>query len=70
MKKIMGYGLLTVFVLIFSFSLPVQAGDSILIAAASNLRFAMHEICRIFRKRIHLFRQRCHTVLQATFMHR
>ena len=50
MKKIMGYGLLTVFVLIFSFSLPVQAGDSILIAAASNLRFAMHEICQDFQE--------------------
>ena len=50
MKKIMGYGLLTVFVLIFGFSLPVQAGDSILIAAASNLRFAMHEICKDFQE--------------------
>ncbi len=50
MKKIVGYGLLTVFILIFGFSLPVQAGDNILIAAASNLRFAMHEICRDFQE--------------------
>jgi len=50
MKKITGYGLLIVFVLIFGFSLPVQAGDNILIAAASNLRFAMHEICRDFQE--------------------
>jgi molybdate transport system substrate-binding protein len=50
MKKITGYGLLTVFILIFGFSLSVQAGDNILIAAASNLRFAMHEICRDFQE--------------------
>jgi len=50
MKKITGYGLLIVFVLIFGFLLPVQAGDNILIAAASNLRFAMHEICRDFQE--------------------
>ena len=50
MEKITGYGLLTVFILIFGFSLPVQAGDNILIAAASNLRFAMHEICQDFRE--------------------
>tara|TARA_B100001964_G_C14117717_1_gene546883 strand:+ start:38 stop:835 length:798 start_codon:yes stop_codon:yes gene_type:complete len=50
MKKTTGYGLLIVFVLIFGFLLPVQAGDNILIAAASNLRFAMHEICRDFQE--------------------
>jgi len=50
MKKITGYGLLVVFILIFGFSLSVQAGDNILIAAASNLRFAMHEICRDFQE--------------------
>ena len=50
MKKITGHGSLIVFILIFGFSLPVQAGDSILIAAASNLRFAMHEICQGFQK--------------------
>jgi molybdenum ABC transporter, periplasmic molybdate-binding protein len=50
MKKITGYGLLTVFILIFGFLLPVQAGDNILIAAASNLRFAMHEICQDFQE--------------------
>ena len=50
MKKIVGYGLLTVFILIFGFSVPVQAGDNILIAAASNLRFAMHEICHDFQE--------------------
>ena len=50
MKKITGYRLLTVFVLIFGFSLPVQAGDNILIAAASNLRFAMHEVCQDFQE--------------------
>ena len=49
MKKIIGYGLLVVFILISGFSLPVQASDNILIAAASNLRFAMHEICRDFQ---------------------
>jgi len=50
MKKITGYGLLIVFILIFSFSLPVHAGDNILIAAASNLRFAMHDICQDFQE--------------------
>ncbi len=50
MKKIAGYGLFIVFILIFGFSLHVQAGDNILVAAASNLRFAMHEICRDFQK--------------------
>ena len=50
MNKITGYGLLIVFILIFGFSLPVQAGDNILIAAASNLRFAMHEICQDFQE--------------------
>ncbi len=50
MKKITGYRLLTVFILIFGFSLPVQAGDNILIAAASNLRFVMHEICQDFQE--------------------
>jgi molybdate transport system substrate-binding protein len=50
MKRITGYGLLIVFILIFGFSLPVQAGGNILIAAASNLRFAMHEICRDFQE--------------------
>jgi molybdate transport system substrate-binding protein len=50
MKKITGYGMLIVFVLLFGFSLPVQAGDNILIAAASNLRFAMHEICQGFQE--------------------
>jgi len=50
MKKIKGYGLLIVFILIFGSSLPVQAGDNILIAAASNLRFAMHEICQGFQE--------------------
>ena len=50
MKKITGYGLLIVFILIFGFSLPAQAGDNILIAAASNLRFAMHEICQDFQE--------------------
>ncbi len=50
MKKITNDRLLTVFILIFGFSLPVQAGDNILIAAASNLRFAMHEICQDFQE--------------------
>jgi molybdate transport system substrate-binding protein len=50
MKKITEYVLLMVFILIFVFSLPVQAGDNILIAAASNLRFAMHEICHAFQE--------------------
>lgn len=50
MKKIKGYGLLIVFILIFGFSLPVQAGDNILIAAASNLRFAMGDICHAFQE--------------------
>ncbi|MGR3292562.1 MAG: molybdate ABC transporter substrate-binding protein [Candidatus Scalindua sp.] len=49
MKKITGYGLLILFILTFGLSLPVQAGDNILIAAASNLRFAMHEICQDFQ---------------------
>ena len=49
MKKITSDRLLTVFILIFGFSLPVQAGDNILIAAASNLRFAMREICQDFQ---------------------
>jgi molybdate transport system substrate-binding protein len=49
MKKIKGYGLLIVFILIFGFPLPVQAGESILIAAASNLRFAMGDICHDFQ---------------------
>jgi molybdate transport system substrate-binding protein len=50
MKKITGYRLLIVIILIFGFSLSAQAGDSILIAAASNLRFAMHEICHDFQE--------------------
>ena len=50
MKKITGYGLFIVTILIFGFSLPVQAGDKVLIAAASNLRFAMHEICHDFQE--------------------
>ena len=50
MKKITGYELLIVSILIFGFSLSVQAGDNILIAAASNLRFAMHEICQEFQE--------------------
>ena len=50
MKKIKGYGLLIVFILIFGFPLPVQAGESILIAAASNLRFAMGDICHTFQE--------------------
>ncbi len=37
-------------ILVFGFSLSVQAGDNILIAAASNLRFAMHEICHDFQE--------------------
>jgi molybdate transport system substrate-binding protein len=50
MKKIKGYGLLIVFILIFGFPLPVQADESILIAAASNLRFAMGDICHAFQE--------------------
>jgi molybdate transport system substrate-binding protein len=50
MKKTTGYRLFIVFILVFGFSLPVQAGDNILIAAASNLRFAMHEICQDFQE--------------------
>ncbi len=50
MKKIKEYRLLIVFILIFGFSLPLQAGDNILIATASNLRFAMHEICQEFQE--------------------
>lgn len=50
MKKTTDFRLLTVFILIFGFALPVQAGDNILIAAASNLRFAMHEICHEFQE--------------------
>jgi molybdate transport system substrate-binding protein len=50
MKKITGYALLIVTVLMYGISLPVQAGDNILIAAASNLRFAMHEICQEFQE--------------------
>jgi molybdate transport system substrate-binding protein len=50
MKKITGYGLLIVFILIFGFSLSAHAGDNILIAAASNLRFAMHDICQGFQE--------------------
>ena len=50
MKIITKYRLLIVFILISGFSLPVQAGDNILIAAASNLRFAMHGICQDFQE--------------------
>lgn len=50
MKKISEYRLFIVFILIFGFSLSVQAGDNILIAAASNLRFAMHDICKDFQE--------------------
>ena len=50
MKKVTGFGLFIVIILIFCFSLPVRAGDNILIAAASNLRFAMHDICQDFQK--------------------
>jgi len=50
MKKITGYRLLIIFILISGFSLSVQAADNILVAAASNLRFAMHEICQDFQK--------------------
>ncbi len=50
MRKITGYGLLIALILIFGPSLSVKAGDNILIAAASNLRFAMHDICRDFQE--------------------
>jgi len=50
MKKITGYGLFIVIILISGFSPPVQAGENILIAAASNLRFAMHGICQGFQE--------------------
>jgi molybdate transport system substrate-binding protein len=50
MKKVTGLGLLLTLILIFVFSPSVKAGDNILIAAASNLRFAMHEICQAFQE--------------------
>lgn len=50
MKKVMGFGLLITVILIFVFSPSVKAGENILIAAASNLRFAMHEICDTFQE--------------------
>ncbi len=50
MKKITGFVLLITLVLIFVFSPSVKANENILIAAASNLRFAMHEICLAFQK--------------------
>ncbi len=42
--------LLITLILIFVFSPSVKAGENILIAAASNLRFAMHEICNTFQE--------------------
>ena len=50
MKKFTGFGLLITLILIFVFSPSVKAGENILIAAASNLRFAMHEICHAFQE--------------------
>ncbi len=50
MKKILGYGLLIAFTLISGLPLTVQAGDKILIAAASNLKFTMDEICHAFNE--------------------
>ena len=50
MEKITGYGLFIITILILGFSLSVQAGDNILIAAASNLRFAMYEVCQEFQE--------------------
>ncbi len=49
MKKITSFCLLIVLILMFAFSPSVTAGENILIAAASNLRFAMHEICHAFQ---------------------
>ncbi len=50
MKKNTGFGLIIALILIFGFSPTTEAGDNILIAAASNLRFAMHEICQDFQR--------------------
>ena len=49
MKIISGHGLLIVFFMIFNIIPTVQAGETILIAAASNLRFAMDEMCSSFK---------------------
>ncbi len=50
MKNFKVYGLLIAIFLIFSVSPPVQASENIMIAAASNLRFAMDEICHAFQE--------------------
>ncbi len=50
MKTNTGFRLLIIIILMFMFSPSVKAGDNILIAAASNLRFAMHEICHAFQE--------------------
>ncbi len=50
MKKVIGLGLLITLILMFVFSPSVKAGESILIAAAANLRFAMHDICHAFQE--------------------
>ena len=50
MKRIRGYELFIGMLLIFWFSYTAQAGEKILIAAASDLKFAMEEICETFKK--------------------
>lgn len=50
MNKTTGFGLVISLLLIFGFSHSVKSDDNILIAAASNLRFAMHDVCTAFQE--------------------
>jgi len=50
MKKNFRFRWLLAFIAIGSLHFPVQADESILIAAASNLRFTMNEMCKSFQE--------------------
>ncbi len=50
MKQIRELGLFVIMLSVVCFSRSAQAGEKILIAAASDLNFAMNEICRAFEK--------------------
>lgn len=50
MKRFVRYGLFVVIFLVQSLQDNVQAGEKILVAAASDLSFAMGEICKAFEK--------------------
>src|SRR5574341_1517700 len=50
MKRIGRYGLLVGIFWMFCFSHSTQAGEKILITAASDLKVAMNEICEVFKK--------------------